>query len=131
MFTFKTYEEYDRMWKITHNSILYWKKVRQDAEGKICLQCDGSQTHYSIREAEEEMQDALKLLQDIENTPHYSWDGEEFVWVEAEEYPSSMIAQSSTLMNKVFPYDPENDLNNYTSEVSDEGGLMLTYHPPA
>jgi len=31
----------------------------------------------------------------------------------------------------VFPYDPENDLNNYTSEVSDEGGLMLTYHPPA
>ena len=107
MFTFNTYDEYDLMWKITHDSILYWKKVRQDAQGKICLQCDGSPTIYSVDEAEENMQTALKTLQMIENTPHYAFDPNsdevaEYIWVEKEEYPSSIISQSSTIMNRVF-----------------------------
>lgn len=131
MFTFKTAEEYDRMRNIVHNSILYWRKIKQDAQGKICMQCNGKQTHYSIREAEEEMQDALKMLQEIENTPHYEWNGEEYVWIEACEYPSSIISNNKDVLEKEFPYDPEDDLNNYTSEITEDGAFVLEYHPPA
>ncbi len=131
MFTFNSAEEYDRLWDIVSKSILYWKKVKQDAQGKICLQCDGTQTHYSIREAEEKMQDALKLLQDIENTPHYEWNGEEYEWIEACKYPSGLIDSNKAIIEKEFPYDPEDDLNNYTSEVTADGEFVLEYHPPA
>ena len=106
-FIFENEDESQMMWNSAHDSILYWKKVRQDAQGKICLQCDGSPTHYSVDEAEENMQNALKTLQMIENTPHYAFDPNsdevaEYIWVEKEKYPSSIISQSSTIMNRVF-----------------------------
>ncbi len=131
MFTFKTAEEYERVYNIVKNSVLYWKKIRQDAQGKICMQCDGSPTHYSIRYAEENMQDALKMIEEIENTPHYEWNGEEYVWIEACEYPSAIITSNRAVLNKEFPYDPTDDLNNYTSGVDADGSLVLEYHPPA
>ena len=85
MFTFNTPEDFNRVENMIKNSYLYWRKIKQDAQGKICLQCDGSQTHYSISEAEEQMQDCLRMIEEIENTPHYSWNGEEHVWIEADQ----------------------------------------------
>jgi hypothetical protein len=91
MFTFNTAEEYDRVENMIKNSYLYWRKIKQDAQGKICLQCDGTQTHYSISEADEQMQDCIAMLEEIENTPHYEWNGEEYVWIAAVEHPSALI----------------------------------------
>ena len=85
MFTFKTPEDFDRVENMIKNSYLYWRKIKQDAQGKICLQCDGTQTHYTISEAEEQMADCMKMLEEIENTPHYSWNGEEYVLVESDQ----------------------------------------------
>ena len=65
-FNFDNYDEYRDMWECAHSAILYWKKVRQNAEGKICLQVDGSDTHYNVIDANIQMMRNAKLLRDIE-----------------------------------------------------------------
>ena len=89
---FDTYEEFDLFVETTKSGILYWKKVKQDAQGKICLQCNGEQTHYTVEEADEKITELLKLLMTIEATPHLEWNGEDYVMTEGEpEYYSSMV----------------------------------------
>ena len=89
---FDSYEEYDLMVESIKSGILYWKKVKQDAQGKICMQCDGTQTHYTVDEADEKITELLKLLMSIEATPHLEWNGEDYVMTEgAPEFYSSMI----------------------------------------
>ena len=67
-FIFENENEYHMMWDSVHESILYWKKVLQDAQGKICLQVDGTPTHYSVEYAKEKMADNAKILMAIEDT---------------------------------------------------------------
>ena len=67
-FIFENEYEYQEMWNSAHESILYWKKVLQDAQGKICLQVDGTPTHYSEEYAREKMVDNAKILMAIEDT---------------------------------------------------------------
>ncbi len=86
---FDSYEEYDLMVETVKSGILYWKKVKQDAQGKICIQCDGTQTHYTVDEADEKIGELLKLLMSIEATPHLEWNGE--MTEGAPEFYSSMI----------------------------------------
>lgn len=91
-FEFDTAEEFDQVRQAIHDSILYWKKVKQDAQGKICMQCNGEQTHYSVEYAEEQMSSYLSLLVVVDATPHLEWDGEKYVMTEEDpEYYSSMI----------------------------------------
>ena len=91
-FQFDTAEEFDQVRGAVHDAVLYWKKVRQDAEGKICMQCNGEQTHYSIECAEEQIGRFLSLLMVVEATPHLEWDGEKEVMTsEDPEYYSSMV----------------------------------------
>ena len=75
MFRFDTAAEYDLVHDSIRDSILYWKKMRQDAQGKICLQVSGEQTHYSVEECEAKMDEYLALLEKVHATPHYEWDG--------------------------------------------------------
>ncbi len=67
-FIFENEAEYQMMWTSVHESILYWKKVLQDAQGKICLQVDGTPTHYSAEYAKEKMVENAKILMTIEDT---------------------------------------------------------------
>jgi len=67
-FIFESEADYDMMWNSVHESILYWKKVRQDAQGKICIQVDGTPTHYSEEEANEKMMANANILKMIEDT---------------------------------------------------------------
>ncbi len=72
-FVFETEAEYTMMWNSVHASILYWTKVRQDAQGKICMQVDGTPTHYSEEEAIEKMKECANILKMIEDTKGLDW----------------------------------------------------------
>lgn len=95
---FTSPEQYNALWQAVHDACLYWKKVKQDAEGKISLQCDGSRTHYSHDEACENLRVNALLLKQIEDSPH--WRGVErddetvYVPIEREEYNGSMVTKS-------------------------------------
>lgn len=93
-FEFNTAEDYDLLWASVHDSIIFWKKVLQDAEGKITMNVDGSHTHYSIHHALDRMEAYAELLMKIENTPHLEWDGEEYVKVDTVPYHSVIITKT-------------------------------------
>ena len=92
-FIFDTAEEYDLVEGAIKSGIMYWKKVRQDSQGKICLQCNGDKTHYTVEEADENISELLNLLMKVECSPHLEWNGEEYVMTEdgKREYYSSMV----------------------------------------
>ena len=69
-FSFDTVEQYDALWGSVHDSILYWKKVRQDAQGKICMQIDGTHTHYTVEECDYKIDEYNKLLEMVIDTPY-------------------------------------------------------------
>ena len=92
-FQFDDVLEFDALWGSVHDSILYWKKVKQDAQGKITLSVDGVQTHYSVEYADSQIVANAELLRDIENAPHPEWDGEKFVEVSNPEFHSAIIHQ--------------------------------------
>ena len=73
-YTFNTYDEYQNMWIAVHSGILYWKKVRQDVQGKICLQVDGSPTHYDEEDATLNLKLACRALKTIEDSTHPEWN---------------------------------------------------------
>lgn len=75
-YTFNSYEEYINLWTAVHSGILYWKKVRQDAQGKICLQVDGTPTHYEAYEAAENIKIACRVLKSIEDSTHPEWNND-------------------------------------------------------
>ena len=92
-FSFDTYEEYLSLWGSVHSAILYWKKVKQDAQGKICLQVDGTQTHYDIEEAEKEIANNARLLKSVEDSTHPEWnvDRDCYEVINGVEFYSSII----------------------------------------
>ena len=71
---FDNADEYDALHGAVHDAILYWTKVRQDAQGKICLQCDGSKTHYDEKYAVDQMVLYGCVLETLERTPHPEWN---------------------------------------------------------
>ena len=92
-FSFDTYEEYQSLWGSVHSAILYWKKVKQDAQGKICLQVDGTQTHYDVEEAEKEIANNARLLKSVEDSTHPEWnsDTECYEVVDGVDFYSSIV----------------------------------------
>ena len=66
-FVFENEDESQMMWNSAHESILYWKKVLQDAQGKICLQVDGTPTHYDEEYATAKMVENAKVLKMVED----------------------------------------------------------------
>ena len=98
IFKFENVNQYDMAVEIAHSAILYWKKVRQDAQGKICLQCDGSRTHYSVEEAERKLREALQVLVEIENTPHPEWNGDKIIFTGKVESHYSIIVNNSEFL---------------------------------
>ena len=90
---FESAEDFDLLVETIKSGILYWKKVKQDAQGKICLQCSGEMTHYTVEEADDKIEDLLRLLMTVECTPHLDWNGRDYVMTEEGEpkYYSSMV----------------------------------------
>ena len=66
-FVFDTYEEYQDLWQSVHDSIIYWKKVRQDVRGQICLQVNGEKTHYTEEYANCQLARNANILKNIED----------------------------------------------------------------
>ena len=99
-FEFETYEEYSDLWQSVHDSIIYWKKVRQDAQGKICLQVDGTNTHYDVKYATDQMIRNALILKAIEDTPHPEWNGTEYVMTEGTEENYSCIINQTLFKNQ-------------------------------
>ena len=99
-FSFDTYEDYQDLWQSVHDSIIYWKKVKQMAEGKINLNVDGSQTHYSVEYAVDQMIRNAKILKQIEDSPHLDWNGSDYEIVQGREYNSHIVLQTLKLMAK-------------------------------
>lgn len=83
------------MWNAVHSGVIYWKKVRQDAQGKICLQVDGTQTHFEESEAIDNIKDACRMLKSIEDSTRPEWDGDldKEVIVEGSPFYSAIIYQ--------------------------------------
>ena len=105
---FASSEEYDILWDAIHSAILYWKKVRQDCQGKICLQVDGSETHYSEKYAIDMIIQNAKILQDIENSPHPIWNEDKNCYeVGVESYGSVIIDKALRLANPEAEPDPD------------------------
>lgn len=77
-FQFNTVEEFDLLWQSVHDSIIYWKKVRQMCQGKINLNVDGSETHYDEKYCIDQMVSFAQLLKTIEDTPHPEWNGSSY-----------------------------------------------------
>ncbi len=95
-YTFNTHDDYQSMWNAVHSGILYWKKVRQDVQGKICLQVDGTPTHYDEEYATEEIKSACRALKAIEDSTHPEWsdDLDQDVIVEGVSSYSNIIYQN-------------------------------------
>ena len=93
-FQFDTVEQYDALWGSVHDSILYWKKVRQDAQGKICMQCDGTQTHYDEKYCIDMIVMNAQLLKTIEDSPHPEWNGSSYEMSSPPEFNSTIIIKS-------------------------------------
>ena len=90
-FNFETYEEYQDLWQSVHDSILYWKKVKQMCEGKINMNVDGSETHYDVKYATDQMIRNAQILKNIEDSPHPDWIGTEYVMVEGTDCYSHIV----------------------------------------
>ena len=93
-FEFNDILEYDLLWGSVHDSIVYWKKVLQDAQGKITLAVDGNHTHYSEDYIIDQIGMYANLLKQIESTPHPEWNGEKEVMIENCDYHSHMVEKS-------------------------------------
>ena len=75
-FEFTSYDDYQSVWNTAHSGILYWKKVRQDAQGKICLQVDGTPTHYDVKYATDKMIESAYVLKAVEDSTRPEWNEE-------------------------------------------------------
>ena len=81
MFEFNTAEEYCLVYDSIRDGVLFWRKRKQDAQGKICMQVNGEQTHYTVEECDTKIDEYNKLLDKVMATPHLEWDGTEEVMV--------------------------------------------------
>ena len=79
MFEFNTAEEYCLVYDSIRDGILFWRKRKQDAQGKICMQVNGEQTHYTVEECEYKIKEYTLLLDKVIATPHLEWNGDEEV----------------------------------------------------
>ena len=81
MFKFNTSEEYSLVYDSIRDGILFWKKRKQDAQGKICMQVNGEHTHYTVEECDCKISEYTVLLEKVDATPHLEWNGTEEVMV--------------------------------------------------
>ena len=92
--------EYNTLWQSVHDSIIYWIKKRQEAQGKINMSVDGTGAPYDEQYCIDMMVTNALLLQKIEDLPHPEWDGTEYVLSEAPEIHSSIITKTLKLIPK-------------------------------
>ena len=59
--------EYDVLWQSVHDSIIFWQKRKQEAQGKICLAVDGTGHPYEEQYGVDMMVTNAKLLKSIED----------------------------------------------------------------
>lgn len=121
-YQFASAEEYDILWDAIHSAILYWKKVRQDCQGKICLQVDGSETHYSEKYAIDMIVQNAKILEEIEKSPHPIWNEETNRYeIGVESYGSVIIDKALRLANPDNGVDKEDDPELYFGSEYESG----------
>ena len=101
---FDTVNEFDSMWEAVHSGILYWKKMRQDAQGKICMQVDGNHTHYGEQYCIDQMVMYAELLKTIEDTPHPEGNG--------SSYQMSSPGWNSVIVEKTLKLQKGVDTNS-------------------
>jgi len=99
-FEFSSEDDYQMLWQSVHDSIIYWQKKRQEAQGKIRLRVDGGD--FGV-ESEERcislMVQNAKILKAIEDSPHKEWNDEtkSFEFVYGVESYSSIITKTLKL----------------------------------
>lgn len=99
-FEFSSEDDYQMLWQSVHDSIIYWQKKRQEAQGKIRLRVDGGD--FGV-ETEERcislMVQNAKILKAIEDSPHKEWNDEKnsFEFVYGVESYSSIITKTLKL----------------------------------
>lgn len=87
---FDSPEEYDALCGMLISTVRYWKKRRQEAEGRIVMTLDdrGSlcASHYTKEEIARELSHAEKMWDIVKNMPHqeYRWNDEEGDWIPAD-----------------------------------------------
>ena len=106
-FQFDTVEEFDRLWQSVHDSIIYWKKVRQMCQGKINMNVEGGPTHYDEQYCIDQMVDNARLLKEIEDSPHPEWSG--------TNYQMSSPAINSSIVDKTLRLGYSGDVNEEES----------------
>ena len=112
---YDSYEEYDSLRESIHDSILYWKKVRQMCQGKINLNADPNmENHYTEEYAVDMMVKNALILDAIEKSPHPEWNSETQSYeLVSDEYDSAIVAKCKRLIPKV-------ELDEEVVEVEDE-----------
>ena len=100
-FEFTNEDDYQMLWQSVHDSIIYWQKKRQETQGKICLQVDGSKTGETEENCINQMVQNAKILKAIEDSPHHEWsdDTKSFEFVHGVESYSSIITKTLKLEN--------------------------------
>ena len=101
-YIFESYEDYDKLWQSVHDSIIYWRKVRQNCQGKINLQVDGGATHYSEKYAIDMIIQNALILKDIEDSPHPEWNDKTNTYdiVNGVDYNSIIITKALKLVGQ-------------------------------
>ena len=74
-YQFDDWDDYRDHWDVIHSGILYWKKMRQMAEGKIHLYVDPDEkAHFSVEYCNNKMRIAALALKELE----LSYEGEDY-----------------------------------------------------
>ena len=77
--TYNTHEEYLTHHSSAHDAILYWKKMRQEAEGKIQMYVTPADRQYDVEYCNEKMKEYALVLKAVEDSihPDYDMDGKD------------------------------------------------------
>ena len=79
IYKFDDWDEFRDHWDVIHSGILFWKKMRQMAEGKIHIYVDpNEEAHCSVEYCNNEMRKAALKLKELELAYHgedYSFSG--------------------------------------------------------
>ena len=101
-FQFDSVDEYEVLYSSIHDSIIYWKKVRQMCQGKINLNVDpDAENHYDEKYAIDKIIENGLLLKSLEDSPHPIWNDEINGYVlGVEEYNSHIVEKIMKMVPK-------------------------------
>ena len=126
---FESPEEYDALCGMMMSSLRYWKKRRQEAQGKIVMSLDDRgrlcASHYTEEEIAHELESVSRMIDIVNNMPHQEYD-----WND-EGYDRIVINVEGDYGTWTDPEDDEETDEEVTTEDEEvnEGKLLLNPRP--